>query len=66
MKPQTCKKCGRIQNVIWIVDDELWKKVCKEHNLDIEQTLCIECFAELAGFILLENITENVKLKKLW
>jgi len=68
--PQRCKRCGRIQNVIWKVSDELWKKVCEESGWNPNKTLCLECFAELAGYIdltLLTDILDNVVFrKKLW
>ena len=67
--PQTCKRCGRIQNVIWRVSDELWERVCCKSEWDPNKTLCLECFADLAGYVsLIEfgNLDARVIMKKLW
>jgi hypothetical protein len=43
---QSCKHCGRDQNVIWIVNDYLWHELPLEYH---ETSLCIECFIALCG-----------------
>lgn len=68
-KPQTCKRCGRVQNVIWRVSDELWEKVCYQNGWNPNKTLCLECFADLAGYVSLirfGNLDDAVIMKKLW
>lgn len=70
LTPQRCKKCGRVQYVIWKISDRLWKQVCEKSGWDSEKTLCLECFAELAGYIdltLLTDVLDSVAFtRKLW
>ena len=69
VRPQTCKRCGRVQNVVWRVSDELWNQVCKRCNWDPRKTLCLECFADLVGYVDLirfGNLDAGVFTRKLW
>ena len=69
LKPQMCKRCGRVQHVIYTVSDSLWEKVCDSIGWNTNDTLCIECFAEIAGYIDLTKfgvIDNLVELKRLW
>jgi len=69
VKPQTCKKCGRIQYVSWIVSDELWKVFCQKTGWNENDTICLECFAQLVGFIDLTEygyIDDVIYPIKLW
>jgi len=47
MRPQTCKKCNRIQYVVWNVSDDLWQKFCRKTGWNESRTICLECFAEM-------------------
>ena len=41
---QSCKYCGRDQQIIWAVEDDLWESLPKKwHN----KALCLECFVAL-------------------
>lgn len=41
---QSCKYCGRNQNIIWNVSNEIWTKLPpKYHN----KCLCLECFMKM-------------------
>jgi len=67
--PQTCKRCGRVQNVVWKVSDDLWNQVCKRCGWNPAKTLCLECFADLAGYVDLirfGDLDVGVVTKKLW
>jgi len=48
---QSCKYCGRDQNIIFSVKDEIWYKLPKKYH---NKCLCLECFAKLIK----ENIVE--------
>jgi len=65
-RPQTCKRCGRIQCVIWNVSDKLWKEFCEKTRWKENWTICLECFAELIGFVDLGNIDKCVYKRRLW
>ena len=68
-KPQACKKCGRIQYVSWLVSDELWKTFCQKTGWNENDTICLECFAQLVGFIDLTEygyIDDVIYTIKLW
>ena len=66
VRPQTCKVCGRVQNVVWKVSDDLWREFCEETGWDREKTICIECFAELFRFIDLGDISAKLGKGRLW
>lgn len=65
-RAQTCKRCGRTQYVIWQVSDETWKVFCQKTGWDSNKTICLECFAELIGFVDLGDITQMIYQKRLW
>jgi len=65
-RPQTCKRCGRIQCVVWNVSDKLWKEFCEKTGWKENLTICLECFAELIGFVDLGNIDKCVYKRRLW
>ena len=64
--PQTCKRCGRTQYVIWGVSDEIWEKFCSKTGWDKNKTICLECFAELVGFVDVGNVDDCIYEKSLW
>jgi len=68
LKPQTCKRCNRIQYVVWAVSDNTWEEFCKRTGWNPNKTLCIECFAELAGYIDItnHNIDHNIYYENLY
>jgi len=69
MRPQTCKKCNRIQYVVWNVSDDLWQKFCRKTGWNESRTICLECFAEMIGFVDLTefgHIDKTVHFVKLW
>ena len=66
VKPQTCKRCGRVQHVVWHVSDEIWREMCQKVGWPLERTLCLECFAELMGFVDLGDISRYVYKTPLW
>lgn len=41
---QSCKYCGRDQNIVFTVRDELWYKLPKKYH---NKALCLECFIKL-------------------
>jgi hypothetical protein len=41
---QSCKYCGRDQNIIFSVKDTIWNKLSEKY---ISSSLCLECFAKL-------------------
>ena len=66
---QTCKRCGRIQYIIWSVSDKVWEDFCHETGWNKNKTICLECFAELIGhinFMKLKNIDSFVSFDRLW
>ena len=66
-QPQTCKRCGRTQHVIWVVEDNIWNRVCKKNEWNNNKTLCLECFAEMCGYIDLGKIKSDfIFFESLW
>ena len=66
-RPQTCKRCGRVQHVVWTVSDEVWHKFCKKTGWNPNKTLCLECFAEMVGYVIIGQIPDDrVKFEPLW
>ena len=65
MHPQTCKLCGRVQHVVWTVNDNIWDKVVAGTNF-YTKTLCLECFAKLAGYVDLGDVSDKVHFENLW
>ena len=66
-QPQTCKRCGRVQHVIWMVSDDVWERFCEKTGWSSEKTICLECFAELIGFVDLGFISDDkVYFESLW
>jgi len=62
-----CKRCGRILHVMWDVDDDVWNAFRSRTGWKKEDTICLECFAELCGFVNLGKIDRNkVYFKVLW
>lgn len=41
---QSCKYCGRDQNIIWTIKNEIWNELPIQYK---NKSLCIECFARL-------------------
>ena len=68
LKPQTCKKCGRIQYIVWSIADSEWRQFCFKTGWDENKTICLECFAELNGYIdMIDcNIMQYVENNNLW
>lgn len=65
-RPQTCKRCGRIQYVIWRVSNNVWDEFYRKTGWDQNKTICLECFAEMIGCVDLGCIDEAVCTTKLW
>lgn len=41
---QSCRYCGRDQNIVFTVKDDLWYKLPKKYH---NKSLCLECFVKL-------------------
>jgi len=48
------------------VSDKLWKEFCEKTGWEENLTICLECFAELIGFVDLGNIDKCVYKRRLW